>query len=282
MKENKILPDNFSYRICITSYGGRSNVAEMDRILKEMERCVGKAVDALRKLEERLDNKDGTGYNHLISLYAQLGNKNEVLRIWELEKTSCKRCLNRNFTTVLESLVKLSEMGEAEKILKEWESSGNYYDVSIPNSIIIGYAEKGLYEKAEAMLEDLQNTGKVTTLNSWTVVAGGYLHKGEMKKALRCLKTGLSLNVDNKGWEPNPKVISGVLRWIGDNGTVTNAENLVSTLRSVVPVNRQMYHALIKTYIREGKEVNELLELMKKDNIDENEETREIVQMRIP
>ncbi|MED6187499.1 hypothetical protein PIB30_077027 [Stylosanthes scabra] len=304
MKENRILPDNFSYRIVLNSYGRRSNVAEMDRILKEMESqshismdwntysavanfyikagCVGKAVDALRKSEERLDNKDGIGYNHLISLYAQLGNKNEVLRIWELEKSSCKRCLNRDFTTMLESLVKLSELDEAEKILKEWESSGNCYDFSIPNTIIIGYSEKGSYEKAEAMLEDLQNTGKVTTPNSWTVVAGGYLNKGEMEKALRCLKTGLSLNVDNKGWKPNPKVIAGVLRWIGDNGTFEDAENLVSTLRSVVPVNRQMYHALIKTYIREGKEVNELLKLMKKDNIDENEEIREIVQMRNP
>ncbi|XLR46287.1 hypothetical protein S83_030947 [Arachis hypogaea] len=302
MKENGILPDNFSYRICINSYGVRSDVTEMERILKEMESqphilmewntysvvanfyikagFKGKAVDALRKSEERLDNKDGIGYNHLISLYAQLGNKNEVLRVWELEKSSCKRCLNRDFTTMLESLVKLGELDEAEKILMEWESSGNCYDFSVPNTIIIGYAEKGLYEKAEAMLEDLQNTGKVTTPNSWTVVAGGYLHTGEMEKALRCLKTGLSLYVDNKGWKPNPKVISGVLRWIGDNGTVTDAENLVSSLRNVVPVNRQMYHALIKTYIREGKEVDGLLDSMKKDNIDENEETREIVQMR--
>ena len=304
MKENRVLPDNFSYRICINSYGVRSDVDGMERILKEMESqphivmdwntysvvanfyikagLTCEAVDALKKSEERLDNKEGLGYNHLITLYAQLGKKSEVIRIWDLEKSACKRCINRDFTTMLESLVKLGELDEAERILREWESSGNCYDFGIPNIIIIGYSEKGLYEKAEAMLEDLQKRGKETAPNSWSVVAGGYLHKGEMEKALRCLKTALSLYVENKGWKPNLKVISGMLSWIGDNGSVEDAEDLVSSLINVVPVNRQMYHALIKAYIKGGKEVDELLDRMKEDNIDESEETREIVNTRKP
>lgn len=302
MKENKVLPDNFSYRICINSCGVRSDIDGMERLLKEMESqphivmdwntysvvanfyikagLTSKAVDALKKSEERLDNKDGVGYNHLISLYARIGKTNEVLRLWDLEKSACKRCLNRNFTTMLESLIKLGELDEAEKILKEWESSGNCYDFGIPNIVIIGCSEKGLHEKAEAMLEDLQKKGKVTTPSSWTVVAAGYMDKGEMEKALRCFNTALSLYVENKGWKPNPKVISGILSWLGDKGSVEDAEVLVSSLRNVVPVNIQMYHALIKTYIRDGKEVDGLLDRMKIDEVDENEETKEIVHMR--
>ena len=34
-----------------------------------------KAIDALKRSEQKLDNKDGTGYNHLMSLYASFGNK---------------------------------------------------------------------------------------------------------------------------------------------------------------------------------------------------------------
>ncbi|KAJ1381893.1 Tetratricopeptide-like helical domain superfamily [Sesbania bispinosa] len=292
MKENKVLPDNFSYRICINSYGARSDIDGMERILKEMESqphivmdwntysvvanfyikagLTSDAVDALKKSEERLDNKDGEGYNHLISLYARLGQKNEVLRLWDLEKHACKRCINRDFVTMLESLVKLAEFEEAEKILREWESSDNSYDFSVPNILIIGYSGKGFPEKAEAMLEDLQKKGKATTPNCWTVVAGGYLHKDEVEKALGCLKTAISLYVENKGWKPNPKVIAGLLNWIGDKGSVEDAESLVTLLRNVVPVNRLMYNALIKTYIRDGKEVDELLDRMKKDNITEN------------
>lgn len=301
MKENQVLPDNFSYRICINSYGLRSDFGGLERVLKEMETrpdivmdwntyamaanfyikagLKSEAVCALKKSEARLDNKDGQGYNHLISLYTRLGMKNEVMRIWDLEKSACKRCINKDFTTMLESLVKLGELDEAENIVKEWESSGNCYDFGIPSLVIIGYSQKGLHEKAEAMLEALQNDGKVTTPNCWSVVAGGYLHKGEMEKAFKCFKTALSLYMENKGWKPNAKVVAELLCWIGDNSSVEDAEALVSLLRNVIPVNRQMYHTLIKTYIRDGKDVDELLDCMEKDGIDENKETKKIINM---
>lgn len=299
MKENNVSPDNFSYRICINSYGVRSDLEGMERILKEME-ChphivmdwntysvvanfyikaglPHKAIDALKKSEEKLDKKDGLGYNHLISLYAKLGKKDEVLRLWGLEKSACNRCINRDFIKMLESLVRLGELEEAEKVLEEWESSGNCYDFRVPNTVIVGYSEKGLHEKAEAMLGDLMEKGKATTSNSWSIVAGGYLHKGEMEKALECLKAAFSLHVENKGWKPNPKVIRGILSWLGDKGSVGDVEAFVSSLRTVIPVNRQMYHALIKAHIRGGKEVHELLHRMKIDEIDEDKETKKII-----
>nr|KYP62928.1 hypothetical protein KK1_017488 [Cajanus cajan] len=303
MKENQVLPDNFSYRICINSYGVRSEFGRMESVLKEMEtrpdivmdwntysivanfyikgELASEAVCALKKAEEKLDNKDGQGYNHLISLYARLGLKNEVMRIWDLEKSACKRCINRDFTTMLESLVKLGELDEAENVLKEWESSGNCYDFGIPSIVIICYSQKGLHEKAEGMLEELQKNEKVTTPNCWSVVAGGYMNKGEMEKALRCFKTALSLYVEGKGWKPNAKLIAELLRWIGDNGSIEDAEVFVSLLRNaVVPPNRQMYHTLIKTYMRGGREVDELLDRMEKDGVDENEETKKIINMK--
>ncbi|XWS19589.1 hypothetical protein CRYUN_Cryun31cG0028400 [Craigia yunnanensis] len=238
MKLNKVSPDNFSYRICINSYGVRSNLEGMENFLTEMENqphikmdwntyavvanfyikagLTEKAIDALKRSEQKLDNKDGTGYNHLISLYATFGNKAEVLRLWGVEKDACKRYINKDFITMLQSLVKLDEFEEAEKVLKEWESSGSCYDFRIPNIVIIGYAEKGLHEKAEGMLENLMEKGKGTTPNSWGVVATGYLDKGQVKKSLECMKAALSLTVDNKGWKPNHRVVTSILDWLGD------------------------------------------------------------------
>ncbi|CBI33242.3 unnamed protein product, partial [Vitis vinifera] len=72
MKQSNVYPDNFSYRICINSYGAQSDIQGMENVLKEMER--------------QPHIRDGLGYNHLISLYASLGNKAEVLRLWSLEK----------------------------------------------------------------------------------------------------------------------------------------------------------------------------------------------------
>lgn len=304
MKENKVSPDNFSYRICINSYGARADIDGVEKLLKEMESQpdivvdwntyavaanfyikagqTDKAIDALKKSEERLDKihtKDGLSYNHLISLYASLGNKEEVLRLWGLEKSVCNRHINRDYITMLESLVRLGELEEAEKLLKEWESSGNCYDFRVPNTVVIGYSEKGFFEKAQAILEDLMEKGKVSTPNSWGIVARGYMEKGELEKAVECMKAALSFYVENRGWRPNLKVITSILSWLGDKGRVEDVEAFVGLLRTVTPVNRQMYHALIKANIRGGKEVDGLLDSMKADKIDEDEETKKILSM---
>jgi pentatricopeptide repeat protein len=301
MKENNVLPDNFSYRICLNSYGVRSDIDGMMRILTEMESqphivmdwntysvvtnfyikagLSREALNALRKGEERLVHNDGEGYNHLISLFARLGERTDVLRLWDMEKSACKRCINRDFITMLESLVKLSEFHEADKILKEWESSGNCYDFGVPNAVIVGYSLNGFPEKAEAILQDLQKKGKATDPNSWIRVAGRYLHKGEMDKAFGCLKIALPLYSGNKKYKPSKGAIGAIYCWIADNACVEDAEALVSLLRNVQN-NRHMYHALIKAYVRAGKEVEGVLERMKTDNVNETGKIKEILDMR--
>lgn len=301
MKENHVLPDNFSYRICIGSYGVRSDIDGMNAILKEMEsqphivmdwntysvvanfyikaELSSEAIDALRKCEKRLDDKDGEGYNHLISLYARLGKKNEVLRLWDMEKSACKRCLNRDFITMLESLVKLEEFDEADKILKEWEFSGNCYDYGVPNVVVVGYSEKDFPEKAEAILQDIWKKRKYTDTSSWILVADRYLLKGEMEKALECLKTAVCLYPENKKRKPNHRVISSIYSWIGDNASVEDAEALVRLLKKFQK-NRHMYHSLLKAYVRADKEVDGVLDRMKEDNIDKTGKTAEIVKMK--
>lgn len=82
-----------------------------------------KAINALKMSEESLDTENGHGYNFFISLYANMGNKDEVLRLWGLEKNACKRCINRDYMCMLVSLVRLGDFEEAEKVLKEWEKS---------------------------------------------------------------------------------------------------------------------------------------------------------------
>ncbi|XVE88032.1 hypothetical protein DITRI_Ditri19aG0036000 [Diplodiscus trichospermus] len=304
MKENKVSPDNFTYRTCINSYGVMSDLGGMERILTEMEsqphikmdwntyavvanvyRKAGlteKALDALKKSEQMLDDKDGIGYNHLISLYASLGNKAEVLRLWDLQKDACKRHIDRDFIVMLQSLVKLDGFEEAEKVLKEWELSSNHYDFRIPNIVVIGYAEKGLHEKAEAMLENLMKKGKATAPRGWGVVATGYLDKGQVEKAFGCMKTALSLTVRNDGWnwKPNVRVIASILDWVGDEGSIRDAEYFVTSLRRTIPVDRKMYHALLKASIRDGKSVDKLLDLMKADKIEEDEVTKTILAIK--
>ncbi|KAL6197149.1 hypothetical protein ACLB2K_032761 [Fragaria x ananassa] len=301
MKENNVSPDNFSYRICINSYGVRSDLEGVEKVLKEMEGQphivmdwntyavvadfymkagqTNKAIEALKKSEERLDTESGLGYKFLISLYANMGNKDEVLRLWGLEKSACKRCINRDYICMLVSLVKLGEFEEAEMVLKEWDMSGNCYDFRVPQTVVVGYSAKGLHERAEALLEDLMEKGKATTLKCWELVASGYVAKGEMEKAFKCVKVALSVWT-KEGRRPNNNLFTTILSWLGDECSVEVVEVFVGSLRKVMPVNKLMYHALLKAYIRGGEEVSTIVDRMKTDKIDHDEETSKILDMR--
>ncbi|KAH7512527.1 hypothetical protein FEM48_Zijuj12G0100000 [Ziziphus jujuba var. spinosa] len=301
MKKNGVSPDNFSYRICINSYGLRSDLNSMEKILDEMESqsfismdwttyamvanfyikagAREKSLIYLKKCEQKLD-KDALGYNHLISLYASAGDKDEMMRLWALQKTMCKKLINRDYITMLGSLVKLGKLEETEELLKEWESSCQFYDFRVPNVLLIGYSLKGLIEKAEAFLEEIIRKGKTPSPNSWAIIAAGYLDKQNMEKTVECMKKALSVRGENKGWRPKPTVVSSVLSWLGDNENIEDVEAFVSSLKTVIPVDREMYHALIKAYIKVGKEVDCLLQSMKTDKIDADEETAKILSSR--
>ncbi|CAO2842845.1 unnamed protein product [Amaranthus hypochondriacus] len=299
MKENNVLPDNYSYRLCINSFGARSDIESVKNILKEAETkphmavdwntyavaanyfikagLTDEASDALKKAEVRLDKKDGTGYNHLITLYAKLKKEDEILRLWELEKSACKRCINRDYITVLESLVRIGSVEAAEKVVKEWETSGNYDDFRIPRIVIAAYLEKGMIDKAETLLVSWK--GKDSIPSTWADLARRYEEKGEMHKAICSMKEGLACYDKNKGWKPDKRVIYSLLKWVGDEGSVEDAESFVNLLRNAIPVNRHMYYALIKAHVRNGKDVVELLEKMKADKVEKDNEIEEILGM---
>ncbi|XP_073061422.1 pentatricopeptide repeat-containing protein At4g21705, mitochondrial-like [Primulina eburnea] len=301
MKKNGVQPNNLSYRICINSYGVRSDIDGVEKILSEMESqshivmdwntyavvanfyakagLKDKANFILRKAEGRLENKDGLGYNHLISLHAGLGNRDDVFRLWDLEKNACKRCLNKDYINIMDSLVRLEELEEAEKVLKEWESSGNCYDFRVPNVVIAGHIEKGLCEKAGALLEYLMETGKTSTSNIWARLAAGYMEKDEMEKALSAMKVATSLCDVREGNTIQDTVIGRILSLFGEKGSSDATEDVVDLLRSVMSLNRQMYHTLLKSNISGGKEVNRLLDIMKTDGFEEDEETKRILAM---
>ncbi|KAI3466121.1 hypothetical protein Pfo_022784 [Paulownia fortunei] len=302
MKKNGVAPNNFSYRICINSLGERSDLSGMEKLLDEIELQTDisidwntystvayhfikanekeKALTYMKKIEEKLD-KDAMGYNHLISLYAHLGDKGEMMRLWVLQKMACKKQINRDYITMLGSLVKLGELETAEAVLKEWDSSCRTYDFRVPNVLLIGYCQKGLIEKAETMLGDIVKKGKKPTPNSWAIIAAGYLDSNNLEKAYECMKEALAAKEQNIKWIPKPGQIKKLLDWLGDKGEIEQVEAFVRSLRTVIPVNRQMYHALIKASIRVGRDTGWILDSMKTDEIVVDDETQKMLRLKM-
>ncbi|KAK9085246.1 hypothetical protein Sjap_025657 [Stephania japonica] len=294
MKANNVSPNNFSYRICLNSYGVRSDIESMERLLEQMENdsdismdwttysvvanhyikagLPDKAKVALEKSEQLLSKADGPGYAHLITLHSSLQNKGCMLRLWHLKKTALNRHTNMDYAVMLGSLLKLGEFEEAETLMEMYESSGNNYDFRVPNVLLLGYSQNGEAEKAEAMLRGLVEKGRVAIPSSWSIVAAGYARKNEMTKAVECMKRALTISVDEHcDWSPALDAIASMLHWLGDEGTIDEVEAFVELLKSRIPMNRDMYYALINANVKVGREVDDLVERMKVDKIDVDE-----------
>ncbi|KAJ8642825.1 hypothetical protein MRB53_004573 [Persea americana] len=301
MKENGILPDNFSYRISINSYGKRSDFDAMEKILEEMTQqeyitmdwntytvvanhyikagLSDKAIAALKKAEEiLLEKPDRDGFDHLFSLYGNLGSKSEVLRLKEVQESVYKEgLLSRDYCTFIGALLKCGELEDAKLLLKEWESSGNSYDFRLPDMFLIWYCQQGLVEKAVEMLDEILLKGKTPPPNSYAILASGYMDKGDMGKAVDYMKSALSVFPGSKGWGPNLKVATSLLNWLGKKAEIEQVESFVGLLRAAIPINKEMYLALIKTNVREGKEVDGLLKSMEDDKIEVDEEMKKLL-----
>lgn len=273
MKENGVLPNNFSYRICISCCGENSDLTNLEKLLEEMENqahiCMDwatysvvsnhhiianlkeKAIIYLKKLEDIL-HRDAIGYNHLISHYSQLGNADEVMRLWVVQKVVCNKHINRDYSAMLGALVKLGEIDKAERVVEEWESSCHNYDFRVPNILLIGYCQRYLIEKAEVLLRGIVKKGKVPTPNSWGIIATGYLDRDNLEKAYECMKEALMVKEQNPKWEPKPRLVINILNWLGENdGEVKEVEAFVNSLKTVTQVHKYMYHELIKANIRD-------------------------------
>ncbi|KAF8722583.1 hypothetical protein HU200_022417 [Digitaria exilis] len=279
MKSNGIIPDNFSYRICINSYGARADFFGLENTLEEMEcepqitvdwntyavvasnyikgNLREKAYSALQKAESKIDKRDPDPYNHLITLYGHLGDKSEVKRLWALQMSNCKRHINKDYTTMLAVLVKLDEITEAEALLKEWESSKNAFDFQVPNVLLTGYRQKDLLEKAEMLLDDFLKKGKTPPSISWAIVAIGYAEKGNVVKAYELTKNALRVYSSNSGWIPRPSMIEMILKYLGDEGELKDVETFVDLLKVAVPMNSDMTEALSMARAREETKVKE-------------------------
>lgn len=292
MKTNCVAPNNFSYRICISSFGERSDLIGMGKLLEEIESQPDisvdwatysivayqfikandkeKALTYMKKLEEKIHG-DAMGYNHLISLYAHLGDKDEMMRLWISQKIACKKQINRDYIAMISSLVKLGDADTSEALVKHWDSSCRYYDFRVPNVLLIWYCQKGLVEKAEAMLRDIVQNGKKPTPNSWSIVSAAYLNSNNMAKAFECMKEALSVIERNMKWIPKPAEIATILEWLGDNVEFEQVEAFVQSLRTVIPVSKHMYDALIKANTRVGGDSRWILDRMKTEDIEVDE-----------
>ncbi|KAL9691871.1 hypothetical protein QQ045_012298 [Rhodiola kirilowii] len=122
-------------------------------------------------------------------LYAKLGNKDEVYRIWSLY-TGMNKQHNSGYLIMISSLAKLDDINDVEKIYKEWDlGSKTCFDIRVPNLLVSVYGTQGHLERAKAVLDGLIQAGKDPNASSLERLAIGYYTCKPDEKACMLLVT---------------------------------------------------------------------------------------------
>ncbi|XP_058082714.1 pentatricopeptide repeat-containing protein At2g20710, mitochondrial-like [Magnolia sinica] len=298
MDRNSIRRDVFTFSIQMTRLVATADIDGMEAALRKMEddpliapnwdvylivadgyKKAGlpdKALEMLKR-SEALVTRDQRriAYDFLLTMYAGIGRKDEMYRLWNLQKSSSKKVSNASYISMIVSLAKLDDIEGAEKIIAEWESVCFCYDFRVPNRLIVAYCKKGLFVKAESFINKAIQEGKTPYPSTWECLATGYLEDNQIPRGVEMMKKAMS--VKRHGWKPNSDNVASCLEYFKGQGDVEGAEEFVRLLRPWVPPTRDVYHRLLRTYVIAGKSVSDVLDRMKEDGLDADEELHEIL-----
>lgn len=251
MEEKGIQSDRYTYSIQLDAYATTSNIEGMEKLLMKMEgdplvdmnwnayvvAANGylkagfreKCLPLLKRSEDLITGESRRfAYQILLTLYASMGIKDEVYRIWNLYK-NIGRFYNEGYLCMMSSLLKLDDIEGAEKILLEWESRTTRFDIRLPNLLLTAYCKKGLMEKAEAFINKLIESGTEPNASTWDRLASGYRKNDQMEKAVEMMnKTFVASQV---GWKPDRRTLIACFEFLKGQGGVEVAEEFIRLLK---------------------------------------------------
>ncbi|XP_062205067.1 pentatricopeptide repeat-containing protein At2g20710, mitochondrial-like [Phragmites australis] len=297
MEEKGVDPDMFSVENLLDAYIAAEDVEGLEKVLKEANphqkllswhghasaaRAFMKAgmqtraFMALLEAERRITPKNGrVAYSFLLNTYTDLGMYPEVERIWSVYKSKVPPC-NSMYLGRISVLLKMGDIKGGEEALKEWEiKCVSYNDFRLTNLMVDAYCREGLVEKAVALVDEAIEKGRTPFANTWYRLAGGFFKTDQVLKAVNM--TRKALVSATSPWKPDLTYVLMSLNHFMDQKDVEAAEEMASMVQKLVPLTRDVYHCLLKTYVRAGKPVSDLLERMKKDGLEADEETDRIL-----
>lgn len=235
-----------------------------------------KAASTLGEMEKRISKKVRPAYSSLISLHTSLEHKDEVYWIWKKMKSMFRKLNDSEYMCMMASLVKLREFGKAEKLYTEWSSVSPTADSRIPNILLAAYINNNRMEMAEKLYNQMVEKGITPSYTTWELLTCGYLKQKNTEKVLDCFNKAIG---SVKKWDPDVKMVEEVFGILEENGNIEGAENLLVTLRHAGHLNTGVYNSLLRTYAKAGKMPVVVAERMKKDNVQLNEDTRQLINL---
>lgn len=280
MDEKGIRYNKFTYGIWLSAYAADSNVTGIDNVLTRMASdsevvfdwltysvaangylkagFMDKSLEVLKKSEGLIlltAKKRSTAFECLLTQYAAIGKKDEVIRLCKLFKM--QQVYNKGYITMITALLKVDDVESAEKIFEEWEESRKLkYDIRIPNSLISGYCRKGLLEKAETLVDRIIAENGTPNAKTWYLLTIGYCMHNQIHKAVEAFKK--EILAAEPWWKLSKANLVACLEFLKGKGDVEGAEKIIRLLKDkgFVSVDR---HEQLLNNIKEGEPIPQTL-----------------------
>ncbi|KAF5187390.1 Pentatricopeptide repeat-containing protein [Thalictrum thalictroides] len=235
-----------------------------------------KAIAALKTAEQKLSTHKRLGYFFLMTLYANLGNRDGILRLWEASKAAEGRMTCANYMCILLSLVKIGDIAEAEKVFRSWESECGKYDIRVSNILLGAYARSGCMDKAESLHFHTLEKGGSPNYKTWEILMEGWLKSKEMDKAIAAMKKGFSM-LKHCEWRPSSTAVMSIAEYFEEGGHFEDAKKYVKVLRRFGLASLPLYKSLLKVYAHAQKPAPDILKMMENDKINLDEEASVLI-----
>lgn len=298
MKQNRIPLNILSYNLWMNACSEISGVSSVEMVYREMIRDgdvelgwsslstlanvyvkVGefeKASLALRNAEKKLSSSNRLGYFFLITQYASLNNKDEVLRLWKICKRVGGRITCANYMCIILCLVKLGDIAEAERVFMEWELDCGKFDIRVSNILLGAYVRNGLMDKAESFhLQTLERGGR-PNYKTWEILIEGWVKAEKMEKAIHAMKEAFSL-LKHCHWRPSDGVLMAIAEYFGKEGNVEGAHWYIKTIHDLGFATLPLYKSVLRMHISAQKPAFDILKLMENDKIEMDDEAYDLV-----
>ena len=297
MEEKGIKFDSFTYGIRLSAYAATSDVEGIDKVLQKMEsnpesvlnwtiyavaangyKKAGieeKALEMLKKAEGLVNStRRSKAFEFLLTQYASIGKKDEVIRLWELYKKK-EKIYNRGYISVLTSLLRLDDIESAEEIFEDWETRELTYDIRIPNFLIGYYCRKGLLEKAETLVNLVILKGEKPDAKSYNHLATGYILINQLEKAVEAMNEAIS--ACRPRWKPRQENFAACLEYLKGKGDVEGAVEFLELLRNKEVISVDAHDRLLK-YINDSESSSHALSVLEEGASVENGKTTEFLE----
>ncbi|KDP28877.1 hypothetical protein JCGZ_14648 [Jatropha curcas] len=277
MVEKNIRLDLYSYNIWLSSRGSQGSVERMEEVFQQMKLDknvtpnwttfstmatmyikmgqLEKAEDSLRRVESRITGRDRMPYHYLLSLYGNVGNKEEVYRVWNIYKSVFPNIPNLGYHAIISSLIRVGDIEGAEKTYEEWLPIKTSYDPRIGNLLMSWYVKEGNFDKAENFFNHMADAGGKPNANTWEILADGQIKEKRVPEALSCFKEAF-IAEGASSWKPKPVLVSAFFNLCEEKADMASKGVFEDLLRQSGYLEDETYASLLKLSITSSNKLS--------------------------